>query len=88
MPRMQKGTVNVQCIVCGSVAVTKNKQKLDMCQKHKEIELNDLKCACGDYLDAMHGKYGPFFRCMQCGPINLKKAMDINDLPLKTINEL
>ena len=76
------------CVFCGKEAVSKNDQGLIVCLAHKKEELNDLKCVCGDYLDVMTGKYGPFFRCMNCGPINLKKGLEMNDYPLKSIEDL
>jgi len=51
-----------------------------VCIKHKESELQNLKCACGSYLDMKHGKWGPFFICMNCGPINMRKALEVNQL--------
>ena len=76
------------CAICGSVATLKNSQGLSMCTAHKNEELTDLKCICGDYLDVMTGKYGAFFRCFNCGPINLKKGLEMNNYPLKSIEDL
>lgn len=45
---------------------------------HKNEKLNDLKCACGEYLDVLEGKWGPYFRCMNCGNINFKKGIEMN----------
>lgn len=76
------------CPLCGKRATTTNNQKIPMCHKHKDQELNDLKCACGEYLDVKFGKYGPFCVCMHCGNINLNKALALNNYPLKSIDEL
>ncbi|MCF7872204.1 hypothetical protein K9L97_04170 [Candidatus Woesearchaeota archaeon] len=77
-----------ECFICGEQSTIKNKQGLTTCQKHKDEELLDVKCACGDWLDIKQGKYGTFFLCMQCGPINLKKGLEINGYPLKTADQL
>jgi len=66
------------CPFCGKISVTKNKQGVPVCIKHKDYELSNLKCACGEWLDVAEGKYGPYFRCMNCGNINFKKGIEIN----------
>ncbi len=76
------------CPFCGKQATTRNKQKVPTCTSHRDMLLEGLKCACGDYLDVMSGKYGPFFSCMHCGNINYKKGLDMNDYPLKSIEDL
>ncbi len=80
------GQVN-PCFICGQRATTTNKQEVPTCPKHKDQEMN-FKCACGDYLDPKQGKYGPYFVCFKCGNISYKKGLEINDLPLKNIQEL
>ena len=66
------------CPFCGKIGVIKNSQGIPVCPKHKCTELKDLKCACGEWLDITPGKWGPYFRCMNCGNINFKKGMDMN----------
>jgi hypothetical protein len=68
-----------KCPLCGSPAITKNKQGIPVCNDHHEFTL-DLKCACGGWLDAKDGKFGTFFVCFKCGPISWHKAMVMNDL--------
>ena len=60
--------------------MTKNEQGIPVCPNHKGSRLNDFKCACGDYLDIKEGKYGIFFVCMNCGTINLQKALQFNKI--------
>jgi len=43
-----------------------------------------MKCICGETMDMMSGKYGPFFSCMKHGNMNLRKALEINPLPAST----
>ena len=67
-----------KCPFCGMMSTTVNSQKIPTCIKHKESSLDNLKCACGGYLDLKHGKFGPFFTCFKCGIVNMRKALDVN----------
>lgn len=66
------------CPFCGKVATSKNNQGVPVCHAHKDQNLDDVKCACGEYLDLNDGKWGPYFRCINCGNINFRKAMEMN----------
>ena len=55
------------CPFCKKQSTTVNSQGLPVCQKHKDAQLPDMKCVCGDYLDIRRGKFGPYFYCMNCG---------------------
>ena len=66
------------CPFCGKVAVTKNKQGVPVCSSHKDDRLQDLKCVCGEWLEVNEGKWGAYFRCINCGNINFRKAMEMN----------
>ena len=65
------------CPFCGKRAITENSQGVPVCIKHKGDSL-DLKCICGDWLDVLSGKWGPYCRCMCCGNISWAKAMEVN----------
>jgi transcription elongation factor Elf1 len=65
------------CPFCNKQGVTKNKQGIPVCLKHKESILDDIKCVCGSFLEVKSGKYGAYFNCLNCGNINFKKAMEI-----------
>jgi len=67
-----------KCIFCDKYAVTKNIQNIPVCVNHKNSKLNDFKCSCGSYLDLKNGKFGVFFVCINCGIINLQKALSFN----------
>lgn len=69
-----------ECLFCGKIATTKNKQKVPVCNKHINSILNDFKCICGEYLDIRESKYGIFFTCMNCGTVSLSKALEINTI--------
>lgn len=71
------------CFFCGSRALAENDNGLPVCIKHKNEKTPDLKCLCGEYLDAKKGKYGTFFLCMKCGPVSLRKIKDAGMLPEK-----
>jgi len=57
-----------------------NSQGFSVCLKHKNsiLDVENMKCVCGEYLELLNGKFGPFFKCMECGNINLKKAFEFN----------
>ena len=69
-----------KCPFCGRQATTKNSQGISVCIAHKHAIMNDLKCACGEYLDIKQGKYGYFFICMNCGPQSHTKVYALNDV--------
>ncbi len=64
------------CPFCQLPAHNKNPQGIPVCLKHKEEELGNLQCLCGEYLDLKDGKYGPFFLCIRCGPQNFNKVLE------------
>ncbi len=77
----------IRCPFCGEQATVKNLQGLPTCTRHREREIN-LRCACGGYLDVKDGKYGTFFTCFDCGPVSWAKAWEINDLPIRSWEDL
>ncbi|MDO8643306.1 MAG: hypothetical protein Q7R76_07090 [Candidatus Woesearchaeota archaeon] len=80
-----------KCPFCGRQALIKNKQDVPVCHDHKNYSLNEMKCMCGKTLEMRSGKWGIFFSCLNCGNLNLRKALEINEgvhsAPIKT-NEL
>lgn len=77
-----------KCPFCSSTATVRNSQGVPVCQRHKNENLEGMKCVCGMPLDIREGKYGVFFTCISCGPINMKKGLEINGYPLISINDL
>jgi len=72
-----------KCPFCQKQATIINSQNIPVCSAHKEEELDDLKCLCGDSLAILQGKFGVFFSCIRCGNMNLKKAIEINTVKVK-----
>ena len=72
------------CPFCQKQAITLNKQSVPVCVNHKEELLGDLKCVCGSILEMLHGKFGVFFKCINCGNMNLKKVMEFNTIKPKS----
>ena len=66
------------CPFCKKTAITKNSQGVPVCLSHKEAALPEMKCACGNYLNMMEGKFGIFFNCMSCGNKSLSKVLAMN----------
>ncbi|MFH1439300.1 MAG: hypothetical protein ABIG89_01960 [Candidatus Woesearchaeota archaeon] len=69
-----------RCPFCERTATHKNEQGLDVCHMHKEQNLDSIKCTCGSWLDIMSGKFGPYFKCINCGNISFRKAMEIKSI--------
>ncbi len=74
------------CIFCGERAICMNRQDLPTCVKHKhdEVDMDKIKCSCGEYLDIKQGKYGSFFLCISCGPMSIAKIKEINEIKPKS----
>jgi hypothetical protein len=66
------------CPFCQKQAVAHNSQGIPVCSQHRDEKLQDIKCACGSWLELKIGKWGPYFQCIRCGNINFKKAMEMN----------
>ena len=89
MPRKIYGKSRIdKCPFCGKQAITKNNQGVSVCMAHKHAIMNDLKCACGEYLDIRKGKYGYFFLCMNCGPQSHTKVYSLNEVKDTSKKEL
>jgi hypothetical protein len=70
-----------ECIFCKKTATTENSQGMPVCKEHKNKQVVDKKCVCGEYLDIKKGKFGSFYLCINCGPMSIAKAeeMEINN---------
>ena len=66
------------CPFCQKEAVLYNDQKVPVCSAHKTSTLQNMKCVCGKILDLKNGKFGPFFSCLSCGNMSLKKILEVN----------
>ncbi|MDD9953031.1 MAG: hypothetical protein OXR66_01720 [Candidatus Woesearchaeota archaeon] len=77
----------LSCPFCGGQATGKNAEGLPACRHHTKESLA-LKCLCKEWLDVKESKHGPFFLCMNCGPISYAKGLEINNLPLPRVDEV
>jgi len=77
MRKVYGQSMQKRCPFCSSHAIYKNKQDIPVCSKHKQTEILDRKCACGQRLELRQGKWGPFFLCFSCGPMSFRKGMDM-----------
>ena len=68
------------CPFCERLATSKNEQGLDVCHKHKNKLLDEIKCVCGSWLESRSGKFGPYFNCLNCGNVNYNKAMEMKSM--------
>lgn len=80
IPKRYGESKSVSCPFCSKPALSKNKQKIPVCQSHVNETLPDIKCTCGSYLDLREGKFGPFFTCINCGAVNFNKGMEMLSL--------
>jgi len=76
------------CPFCGAAAYAKNSDGVPVCANHKHASLGEMKCACGSFLEQKSGKWGAFFVCDNCGPVNMKKALSVNEVaaPSKSVD--
>ena len=75
------------CVLCGSLSTVKNAQGLPVCRHHVREEIL-LRCSCSSLLEVKQSRYGVFFTCMHCGTVSLSKGLEINNLPLRSIDDL
>jgi len=68
------------CIFCGTNALRLNTQGFPVCTHHQQstVDMDQVKCACGSYLDIKEGKFGAFFLCINCGPRSVSKIKELN----------
>ncbi|MDP3728134.1 MAG: hypothetical protein Q8R18_01635 [bacterium] len=76
-----------KCPFCEQQATTTNKQGLIVCRNHSQAVLGEMKCICKSFLELKTGKWGPFFLCISCGAMNLKKVFAINHVVDVSANE-
>jgi len=72
-----------KCPFCDRQATNKNEQGLDVCHQHTKSLFDDIKCTCGSWLEIRTGKFGPYFNCMNCGNLNMGRAMEIKAITMK-----
>jgi predicted RNA-binding Zn-ribbon protein involved in translation (DUF1610 family) len=80
IPKKYGSYKNVSCPFCGKVATRKNTQGLDVCRIHTTTLLSEIPCICGNELELRSGPYGPYFYCMHCGAINIKRGLEFRKL--------
>jgi len=78
IPKRYGQSKNDECPFCSKRALTMNNQGIPVCNDHKNEKMKDMRCACGSWLTQMKGKFGVFYNCVNCGNINLRKALEIN----------
>jgi hypothetical protein len=76
------------CHWCGKTATNQNVQGLSVCKNHTEKRMEDIKCACGSWLELRAGKYGSYFNCLNCGNMNYDKGMKMKDVMSSTLSSV
>ncbi|MFH1133264.1 MAG: hypothetical protein V1735_02145 [Nanoarchaeota archaeon] len=72
-----------RCPFCQQQATVENGQGVPVCRDHRHAELGDMRCLCGASMELKKGKFGVFFNCITCGNMNLRKALEINEVKAK-----
>jgi len=67
-----------KCPFCLQSAFLTNGQGIPVCKTHQDAELGEMKCICDETLEMKMGKFGVFFTCINCGPTNMRKVLEIN----------
>lgn len=65
------------CAFCGSIATQTNEQGALVCRHHLQQKMEEIKCTCGSWLEQCSGKFGPYFRCTNCGNLSFQKGMEM-----------
>ncbi len=68
------------CPFCHKIATQKNTQGLEVCYNHAKSAMEEIRCSCGSWLETCSGKFGPYFRCINCGNIPYKKGMELKEM--------
>lgn len=76
------------CPFCGEFSTATNSQEVPVCRKHVNNRIENFKCLCGDWLDLVSGKFGPYFRCVRCGNMNFQRGIEVNKQCLYQKNPL
>ncbi|SRR3989344_1555349 len=79
IPKRYGQSKSNKCPFCGVEATFQNAQGIPVCRRHRDFSLDDLRCVCGESLEPMTGKFGPYFHCMNCGNINFRKGIEFNE---------
>lgn len=66
------------CAFCGNEATRRNKQGLATCFRHKNLNMDNLRCLCGETANIAVGKFGAYTKCLNCGNVPLKKILEVN----------
>ncbi len=66
------------CPFCGGRALSKNGMGIPVCSTHKDAEVGELKCMCGEWLDLKESKWGVFGVCMKCGTVSWSRILELN----------
>ena len=79
IPKRYGKSKEILCPFCEHQSITKNKQGVPVCEKHRNKELPEFTCACGDWLELRTGKFGSYFHCIKCGNISFDKGLELNE---------
>ncbi|MFH1409619.1 MAG: hypothetical protein ABIH34_06945 [Nanoarchaeota archaeon] len=85
MRKIYGASQKLNCPFCEKMATTENGQGFPVCVTHRNTDLDDISCLCGETLEIRKGKYGAFFLCYSCGPQSVKKVLSFAEIKAKGI---
>lgn len=80
IPKRYGESKKQQCPFCGKVAIVQNSQGIPVCTAHRERQFPEVKCFCEKWLELLSSKWGPYFRCVNCGNVSWSRGKEMADL--------
>lgn len=80
IPKRYGQSKQSSCPFCGKTAIVQNKQGVPVCVAHRNEQLPEVKCACGKWFELLSGKWGPYFRCINCGNVSWSRGMGMAEM--------
>ena len=68
------------CPFCGKTATAQTSQGVPVCIVHRSTQMPEVKCLCGKWLELCSGKWGPYFRCINCGNVSWTRGMEMAEM--------
>ncbi|HLC66983.1 MAG TPA: hypothetical protein VJK52_05070 [Candidatus Nanoarchaeia archaeon] len=80
IPKRYGESKKTTCPFCGKVSTIQNSQGVPVCVAHRTTMMPEVKCVCGKWLELLSGKWGPYFRCINCGNVSWNKGREMVEM--------
>lgn len=84
IPKRYGESKTAKCPFCEKASTARNDQGVPVCETHRNERLRDVKCVCGDMVEILVGKWGPYGKCDRCGSVSWSKLMGLNNVTAST----